>query len=149
MKYIICKGCGEKIDSPDKMGYYQRGIMEENLSRESNHQFLTYEFGEFEADDGGIWYCKNCDEDLGLDFEEGEEYYLNLLNEEEITKEFLVRGMNKREAVIKRIEEMDEDDFWNWVRSWLDPQIIIDMIKDWSEDAIADEYEYLGLFMEI
>jgi len=57
---------------------------------------------------------------------------LNMDNREEL-----------REELLDIISNMDDGDFWKWVSQWLDVDIILDMVENWSDEAISDELETL------
>ena len=49
--------------------------------------------------------------------------------------------MNKRESVLKVIQEkMSDKQFWKWVSSWFSIDLIIDIVKNWDDDIIEEEY---------
>ena len=48
---------------------------------------------------------------------------------------------DKREEVLKTIDDMSNDKFWQWVRGWLDAEIPMDMIKNWDEEVMAEVYD--------
>jgi len=39
--------------------------------------------------------------------------------------------------------DMDEDVFWKWVGSWFNPESILDVIENWTEQDCKEEVEKL------
>ena len=36
------------------------------------------------------------------------------------------------------IGEMSDDEFWNYIRTWLDEQFVMDIMKDWDDELKKD-----------
>jgi len=49
----------------------------------------------------------------------------------------------KEELMDLVCEKMRDDEFWSWVKGWLDAELVIDIIEGWEDeedinDSIAD-----------
>ena len=60
------------------------------------------------------------------------------MNKEEINKEFLAL-----------LECMSEDQFWEWIRTWYDSQVVCDCISDWDADIKFQEIKKMKEIMKL
>lgn len=36
-------------------------------------------------------------------------------------------------------EKLTDDEFWAWIRSWMDVETLVDMAMEWEDDVMAEE----------
>jgi len=70
-----CPYCGE--DLKHNLAYGQTGTMFFKIYPDG--EFVGYEYDEFEAEDSGFYYCRNCLKELDLDYTKDEKRILNLV----------------------------------------------------------------------
>lgn len=59
-KNINCEHCNEPLR--DNIGYSQTGEMTYKIYSQNGE--IEYEQDEFSAEDGGIYYCQNCGQEI-------------------------------------------------------------------------------------
>jgi len=84
---VKCNKCGTELKKPEDIGYSQSGTMTYKVSVYTHGVSkgeLYYDQDEFNSNDGGEWYCQNCNEDLPLTFDQGEKLFVELSEKKEV-----------------------------------------------------------------
>lgn len=62
---------------------------------------------------------------------------MNELTENQVNDEDIDNGFNLL------LEELTDKEWWDWVKGWLDEELIVDIYKNWEIDIKRDEIDNL------
>ena len=55
----------------------------------------------------------------------------------------------KRKEFLNLVNNMTEDEWWNWVREWIPTSIIIEIYENWEIETLDDEIQNIKITKEL